>query len=107
VPEETRHFNKEFYAASIERLTQNCKMCVIMVETLWENSLNFVKDAPMIYVHLIIVVIIIVIIVSEKERGSMTFILCVYFIKRNLDSKIPPFNKNFLRCKRNINIAIY
>jgi hypothetical protein len=38
---------------------------LIMKETLWKNSLNFVKDVLMVYVNLITIVVIRV--VSEKE----------------------------------------
>jgi hypothetical protein len=37
----------------------------IMEETLWKSNLNFVKDAPMIYVNFIITGIIVS---SEKKR---------------------------------------
>jgi hypothetical protein len=43
---------------------------LIMKETLWKNNLNFVKNAPMIYVSFIIIVII----VSEIKIGGITVV---------------------------------
>jgi hypothetical protein len=37
-------------------------------ETLWKNSLNFLKDVPMICVNLIVIV------VSEKKIGGVSFV---------------------------------
>jgi histone-lysine N-methyltransferase SETMAR len=58
VREQLRRFSKEFYATVIERLTQRWKSVLIM-ETLWKNDLNFVKDVHMIYVNFIVIVILI------------------------------------------------
>jgi len=44
---------------------------LIMKETQWKNNLNFVKDAPMICVNLMIIAII----VSDRKIESITFIL--------------------------------
>jgi hypothetical protein len=46
---------------------------VLIMDTLWKTYLNFVKDAPMTYVNLVIPVII----VSEKKKGGrgITFVL--------------------------------
>jgi hypothetical protein len=43
---------------------------LIMKETLWKSTLNFVKDVPMIHVNLIVTLIII----SEKEIRGITFV---------------------------------
>jgi hypothetical protein len=42
---------------------------VLIMETLWKNNLNFVKDVPMIYVSFIITVII----VSEKKQAMLSY----------------------------------
>ena len=41
-----------------------------MMETLWKNNPNFVKDAPMIYVNFIVIVNI----VSEKQNKRHDFL---------------------------------
>jgi len=54
---------------------------VSILETLWKNNLNFVKQVPITYVHLIVTVITItyvhlivtVIIVSEKKNRKHYF----------------------------------
>jgi len=42
---------------------------LIAEETLWKNNLNFVKDAPMIYVIFITTGIVV-----SAEKGSITFV---------------------------------
>jgi hypothetical protein len=43
---------------------------LIIMEALWRNNLNLIKDVPMIYVNFIIVVII----VSKKKIEGIIFI---------------------------------
>ena len=40
---------------------------LIMEETLWKNNLNFVKDAPVMYVNFITTGIVV-------KKGSITFV---------------------------------
>jgi hypothetical protein len=51
--EELRRFSIEFYAAGIQRLMQRRKTVSRMKENLWKNSLNFVTNAPIMYVNVI------------------------------------------------------
>ena len=68
---ELEHSYVESSDASVESLTlpaysvsrKGGKSLLIMKETLWKNSLNFVKDVLMVYVNLSTIVVI----VSEKE----------------------------------------
>jgi len=44
VPEELRHFSKEFYATDTQHFSrEGGKSVLIMKKTLWENNLNFVR----------------------------------------------------------------
>jgi hypothetical protein len=51
---------------------------LIIMEALWGNNLNFIKDVPIIYVNFIILVII------KKYRG-ITFVLSLVNTKCFLD----------------------
>ena len=71
VREELRYFNSFTGPAQRTRVSHKGEKSVFMImEAVWRNNLNFIKDVPVIYVNFIILVII----VSEKKIEGITFL---------------------------------
>ena len=63
--EELRRFSIEFCVSGVQCLSQGWERSVlIMKEVSWKNKLEFVEDAPMVCVNLIIIVVV----VPEKMK---------------------------------------